>query len=864
MSEDTDASAESYCPADSDLVTSTDDTTSTTITNDSLVQEIAAAPAKHTPTTSRSRGVSTMGAAGASFGPRAASTPRSGKDLSHTTRQSSPVSPLYRTSATSAHSVHVAPKISGPPQAASNPPGLDPKEHNNTAKHQDSHAAPTRRLRLGNNPYPGLPEHKFGDHSVITTFVEPSLLIEAVRTVSSSDTDFIRLGIPFVVERRPNFEVDEVTHDMNINSLILAVSSQGAYDTGVKKTATIFGTIAVPLAPAPGERPPRLKIRDFPIRLGDSTTLGVVDDTTLVPWMNGDLPNSKAVQGTLQSILRLANPHLLLSMADSILLMREYKDNVFWYAKVLFYALCINVAEITGTVLTAEAFNAENTVSHINLSDVNLQPTRLRDAVLGGGLVLLMERDYNPEDIQLIHWLANKGRRLSVAEEHRDPAYCHVTWPSTPITTMSWAAATARPAAAVPTANQLIGFASRLAANRGEWDAFQKGMFVAYDLIGMRAVSHNATDYFVHMSNYNAAYLKLPSPCDTNFMLRMMKLTSAYSHHAYEEAADFCASEVQPRVHLACLYSACISAFTTTALYDMNLTSAHLKKWMSNDAILPNVLSLLQGGLCQVAANKNCFTHDIAKKAFKRYIGLSVLQNLYPNTPWNGELGELKDDANVWDSYTANITPSAIHLMVIDDFLIERPHEWGVLGPTTKVDLSADYQSIGAAARVGIYTRVGSQQYSQLLSGRRPYLNVAYGIQVVNAICQNQSIVAGPIKATRALWSYQGQSDWTRAENFDGPVYDADLHIYNPCTVMSYDFEAREVIAPCLLAADLGAPNFRQYASWSGQVMDYVGFLPKQHAPLTASTMSCHPMDDMQDFFSDTSANPTVSTDAGN
>lgn len=138
-------------------------------------------------------------------------------------------------------------------------------------------------------------------------------------------------------------------------------------------------------------------------------------------------------------------------------------------------------------------------------------------------------------------------------------------------------AAVALPGAALPTPQQIRQFCKNLADKRGEWTALVKGIYMAFELAGTRAVHvagnpdadppvNPQTLVISQMLSPNAP--TLPAIVDTNPLYRYSGVYFSDGNLGHSEADAYYAYSVQTRFRACGLYHLVLSVGVTTVLHD--------------------------------------------------------------------------------------------------------------------------------------------------------------------------------------------------------------------------------------------------------------------------------------------------------
>ncbi|CAH0392079.1 unnamed protein product [Bemisia tabaci] len=155
-------------------------------------------------------------------------------------------------------------------------------------------------------------------------------------------------------------------------------------------------------------------------------------------------------------------------------------------------------------------------------------------------------------------------------------------------------------------------------------------------------------------------------------------------------------------------------------------------------------------------------------------------------------------------------------MLVIDDFLVLRPLQWGILGDNTTANLRADLVRMTNAARVGLYTYKGCSEYPARVNSDSSYVIVPYGIQVLNFVAQFFQMADFQPDYKAADYSQGLEEQFANLSlGYATHTYDAQLHIFEPCTVWTFDWGDNEVRAPVMTAPnEMTIPRAKTIDSW--------------------------------------------------
>ncbi|ADK12923.1 proline-alanine-rich protein [Circulifer tenellus virus 1] len=702
-----------------------------------------------------------------------------------------------------------------------------------------THASPHRSLWAG--------EAQIGDHSIHGAGVSEELLVDMVFEGSATPNFFSRFGTT-LRNQDGNFQnIAAAAGVANSGFQIGSGISLAANGGGLEPAHNIWGTVFPShFGPRAAGAAPQGR-HDIVVHAGGPREIGRFTASAISSFIQGGVPSERAVMSALSPYLRIpaANVNVARALVPLILSGWEYYDNSYLYAKLWFYVFLRDVYVAVGGNPPAVVPFPPNVhaPAWINLNGVNNVHT-IPNAIDGKSICLVNDKDVftgNPTDLQIIYWLTAAGSRLDGNAGQPTPDATYIQWEAINVTILAHADEAGAPQAALVSQSSIIDFIHRLATNRAEWSSALKGMYLALDILGIRYSDHDNEQWAVR-SNLSPHNPWVPGPADYNFLLRWLLIfpdDPAESRYECNVAAQMAP---QTRARVAALYNAAVSTFTTTLLFDLNLTKQHLLQWTTGDAELPPMAqTLFMEALNQYDQSTSpveAFAMRQVHNAMGTFLGVHACSNLYPEDTWLGNFGQNPGAAVIYQDYGAQtVTLALLNPLVLTEWLTMFPFEWGVIGTQPTLNLAADVKNIGPPALQGWYAYRGSKFYNERVVGDFPVKIVVYGAQVINIISQHNRFGAAAVPAVqRQAADYYGQDasgttpSWGPAQAIPdlAGFYDANIHIFRPCTVMSYDYVNGQVWSPALLNDNIGPGEAARLKYWTGQRVDNGGiFLPK-------------------------------------
>lgn len=673
---------------------------------------------------------------------------------------------------------------------------------------------------------------KIGDHSIETTSLVPELLV---------DDETTSMVVPNFLQRYGRSTRDDGLRFQYVANVGYQVGSSLALASptgGVDAPAMTWGTVlAVHEAPidlgVPAVR------HDLHVHNGEAREIGRYTQASLSFVFAGGQPSERFTSSVIQPNLRAANTEVARALTASIMQGWEFYDNSQLYGKLIFYALLRHFFTVVGANPAAVAFPAGDVVEWVNLNDANLPLTTLPNVVRSRKLVLVEETDITTaaNDLQVVYWLAKSGRRMDGVANGVTPHQCYIEWGETPVAILAHRAAQQQPAAALVTAEALLTFASKLATRRSEWGSFTRGAYLAMDLMGTRLVGHGDA-WWALRSSLSTHDPIIPRVADYNFMLRLINQFPPDDPAARQEGQQITGMAAVEAIRTTALYNAVVGSATTTLLYDLNITAGMMNQWITAAADTPPLFrQIMMEALNEPTVHEGNHVEpaalSIPRKAFKIWMGVDVVEQLYMLDRWAGDTGEeAAAGAHVYANMVQAVPPRSFNPIIIDNWLSQRPLEWGLCDLRPHVNFTQEVVVFGPAAQQGWIGHLGSSKYAERASGDFPPKMVVYGAQAINVITQHLRRNAQNVPVIShqdCVWTPQavGGTGKSAAVSWNAPVayaaadvpYQANISSFEPCCIMSFDYVTQTVRAPALVNAALGAQEQDALSYWSGQAV---------------------------------------------
>lgn len=676
----------------------------------------------------------------------------------------------------------------------------------------------------------GIVKVKIGDNSITTTAITSTLAANLPISSVQDAADFVRIFNNRLPDMRSNFTYQ--AGQVSVKSTLFSCELGGRLGPGVDQINDVFRSSPAIIPPA--------QLAILKIKPGPSAKLGTIDTALLDSYMQGGNISERFVVSALQPKFGFASLPAVRALSEYITSSLEYCDNYLMYAKLYYQALLIDLIDEMQLNPRVTEFLQGDDPTFVNIDNPNLNYLDVASIIINGAITFVDRIDYTPDDLQLIYWLAKHGPRVTSVEA-MTPYAVHVDWPAIPVAVLIHGDPPPVPAAVLVTRDRILGFIRRMASARGESAAAKRGLYLALDIIGVSYTNQAGQDgdrYHFILPNLSFHSFAACIPRDYNVLLRALHVRPVSDRDSDLEVSEWASITPKERVCLAAVYTATIEAFSTTVLYDYNLTHELLALWGEGDNMSPAAGAVIQ----------KCSEPDRVKDEepplltrikdmFSVFLACSVPKQLYRHSSWLGQRGESQNCSIVFNQMQPNRPPYFCSPLSIDNWLLIRPMEWGISGPNTTLDIYKELVDVGSVANRGWRSVRGSTVYEERAASTLPVQMVVYGIQVLNAILNDRRTPAVPsLSFSQADWSPGHGVEWDRPQvlpHWQGH-YIPGLFVMQPCTVMSYDYNEDRVLAPALIAPNaITDLELRKLSNWRGQEQPLVGFF--QTRPITPS-----------------------------
>ncbi|KAL7305185.1 hypothetical protein TKK_0002578 [Trichogramma kaykai] len=163
-------------------------------------------------------------------------------------------------------------------------------------------------------------------------------------------------------------------------------------------------------------------------------------------------------------------------------------------------------------------------------------------------------------------------------------------------------------------------------------------------------------------------------------------------------------------------------------------------------------------------------------------------------------------------------TPRFGNPLALLSILSNLPAEWGVVDGEAQFQFHSDMQVQGPANDRMWAAVYGSDEYVRAKASVNPFEYVAYGALAMNIIAQAfpppLQPAGQPQFQFRAYAANMSQDmSYVVQAHPRPPVWDEDHRFFEPCTVLTYDWQTNQLFAPFLTEANAGASFFMMFGN---------------------------------------------------
>lgn len=687
-------------------------------------------------------------------------------------------------------------------------------------------------------------EVEIGEHSVVLKNVLAEKLTDAPPS-SQSFPNFIRSYADNARSMGGNFQFD--VNGYVLHSLVTQPTVGAGWRAPVNIQGIVFHTFDHPVA--------AVNRRTCEVRQRQGRMTSWLEEAPLIPLQTNLMASEKQISSLLSPALGKIDRNYVPALCRLCVGKFATWDNIMVYAKLWYYVGLLRSYEMLGLVPQTNAWPAEPAIpwNWVRTDPAAPDVAAFRAALDNQGLVIFGPSEYSAADLQYLCWLAYGGVRLDgpAEAEEADRHTLHstyVSWPAIPLTIFMEDDAPVVPAPQLVTAQGMMEFLFRMAACRSEWDDAMRGAYMAFELLGIQyrgGVAGEGVIWSFLRPDLSPNHYELPKPQDYNWVYRKLNATRPFNKEALEEVKMLTTTLNNSMIHLAALYVAMFTGGCTTVLYDNNLATRDLQAWCTpgvdeGDWVRLLLSSKLNNMSINRTSTQESALHQAARSVFPKCYGVTVPTDIHLSAYWLGLRDDIPEAHLSYYGMVPLHPPRLFSVLITNTWILLRPREWGVSGPTPSANLGCDIENVGLPQTRGWYAQLGDSTYNETAVGDQPFTIIEYGVAAANIIGQMlDNPNALPLQFVAAPWNHgSGCARWTQLQDYPaGEVeYLAALRILEPCTLRSIDLVDMIIRAPALTEQAVGQPQMQCLRGLNGQDLPNCGLNlssipPPQQAP---------------------------------
>nr|AJT39580.1 proline-alanine-rich protein [dsRNA virus environmental sample]AJT39586.1 proline-alanine-rich protein [dsRNA virus environmental sample] len=548
------------------------------------------------------------------------------------------------------------------------------------------------------------------------------------------------------------------------------------------------------------------------IRWSDAVAEGSVSPIEVERFM----PNLHSELRVISSTLRGATS---MSNAFANLMVTLLPDNTFSYELTSLYVVLFILADyryfldldaivpgrgvVPADVITTIETTAEDAQAAIMAGAAN-------EAIVSGRLCL-RRRYLSDADINVMRALATGPAIYLLAEGER--RFIHGRFETEPIRFAIWESGQIiLPQEAVPTYNDLLSFATKLAIMLDAKDACVLGFVRAYTLLNGRNVPDRRGDTSTWiMSTLEAEVVYMPKPSGRHFLWSMLTCSYVYTYAKENYDNEYvaltnldCHQLVKTGSTIATVYSLALSS----TLNDLNITGANLNTWASKQQVVVTAFFSQFANKPSLALRP--FIFSVPCSIVTQMTGMVISNRCFMTSYWcNGfsHVGNIPNNRG-WERQWGNHVPYLVRPESLAWLLSTWLSVWGLCGPKPIVNIAHDMFCVGPADSQGLMFWKGDKNYEVVRDSTSPWFYIPYGLTLLNALAQHYRIaVPWPIALRGMRKSTTGTAlldPVYRLANNIQPMFDGATHSYLPGTLLTYSWATDEILVPTLRKRDVG------------------------------------------------------------
>lgn len=664
---------------------------------------------------------------------------------------------------------------------------------------------------------------KLGDHSVHTTSTTEVVLLKDT-TSGCGPADYIRHISSTLVAPTNHVRWHAQTNTYNVGSTLCPAMQGGGFGTtfNVHTPSLFFNRGELP------ENAHSISIVPRPAR-----QVSKLDEGNLIAYYTGHNLNERSVLAVLQPKLNMANMITGRGIVESLASNLTVHDSSLLYAKLFHYAFVLELFADRDIAAQPTPFDEADIINFINIGDNIDRSGAINDAMNRGDLILVEGVDYILSDLLLYRLITQSGAPFVPQADDMWPAACTTKWPKINVTVICHAVP-ANPVNQLVNVQDIYRVIRYLASKRCEWDSAQRGIYAALDLVGVSLTQEVGGRLTALRSDLSVEDFFIPRFFDYNFLMRCLNVYPEGRASGSAEIDKWISLRSNTHITLMGIYSATVSAASSTLLYDLGLRTRDIVGYLTaNGEVLgPHTRQLISS----ICINDNSSDYALMlsqpRKAFRIWLGCGIEETVQYHADWIATYGTRNDANNAYVYMRQLSTPNRGDPMCLNSLMNIRPLEWGIPAPTPTANFSHDIQICGPGNRRGWYARLGSTEYNHTVMGSTPYMACHYGSMALNTILQYLAVDVMPIiSASTCIWQGTNMIErvtWDLPVGWPGAplIFNAEGRYIVPFQLTSYDSTDNVVISPVLLTQHYPrAGEITNLVNLDGTVLSGVGIV---------------------------------------
>lgn len=601
-------------------------------------------------------------------------------------------------------------------------------------------------------------------------------------------------------------------------------------------------------------RVPDTQIQHATVELVHPRRKGKIPDTAVIALRTNNYVDCEKVDAAVKYAFLPTDATFSTYLASKLDLNLTVLDNMFIYAKLFWYALIDDFVQDLGeAIITPLTYPDSYPGTDIHWSNWTASPlvTDTIDASSHAQAIFLDECSYLPYYKDVFYLLSSTGAVwCSAATGHMLHA-THLHWPGIRIHIFGRAENIgAAPVPARIPSSQLYSCALHLAARRGEWADYTRGLYWAIEQFSMRhipgapangtAVPPTVQQYYYAGPLLNINPPTLPRPGDTNITARLLNIVPK-DKDSSNEVSLFTNSSLAVRTRLTALYAGSLKAFCHLWLLDNSVLKTDMVRYLSVGVDTTHYLGkILNQAFTQMAAESHETLFLVAvRSGFSHYMGCTVP---YDITPWHIAFRESALTADKLEAFMEVSPDYRVYghddYRAMDGWFTHRPVEWGIPDDRVKVNLKNEILLDGEEAMCGWYAVYGEALYSKHAQ-RDPSVKwwtyIPYGFSVMNVLCQYMDLPTAPGFQVQHIKCSEWKVCPSDPMTHDNLEYDPLARIYKPGTYVTYSWTQDAVSVPALVGSSFPGDYHMVVKEWNGDTLPGVG-IPNR---VSKDSLSC-------------------------